>query len=280
MRAPSLQPFAAGAAALFLVASLGWWLLSAPELVDPGQPSWKGADIVRLKAAVPEISPFEHFYVNHDNPFVPHNLRGPESISLDPNKPRRSPTPPPPPQQIVKVVPPREPVKVVEPEKPKLVLPKLTRPAINAPIAYGMLVSDGEELAIVRMPGAKEPQNMKPGDQIAGWTLVSIDSGNLVTFLDPQGVEQRFAIGQGDLAVAQSGNDGVVPGKGPAPGDKTNGGRGMVPKVPGQDGPTMRPPGVDGPIPRPPPREERKRREPPPDDKGKPVPPQPVPPKK
>ena len=281
MRAPDFQPLAAGAAALLLVASMAWWLLSAPELVDPGQPTWKGADIVHMKAAVPEISPFEHFYVNHDNPFVPHNLRVAERDIYNPNRPRVAQTPPPPPQQVVKVLPPRTPVQVVEPEKPKLVLPKLTRPPTNAPIVYGLLVNDGQELVIVRMPDAKESMNLKPGDKIGGWTLISIDSGNLATFLDPQGIEHRFAIGQGDLAVAQSEGAALVPGKGTT--DKTNGGRGMVPKapVPGgpQNVPVARPPGVDGPIPRPPPREERRRREQQPDgqEKKDPAPPAPAP---
>lgn len=275
MRGLDLQPLAAGAAAVLLVASMGWWLFSTPELIDPGQPTWKGADIVRMKAAVPEIAPFEHFYVNHDNPFVPHNLRGPEGIRLDPKGSRPSPPPPPPPQ-IARIQPPRAPVEVVEPPKPQLVLPKLTRPPTNAPIVYGMLVSNGEELLIVRMPDGKDAVNLKPGAKIAGWTLVSIDSGNLATFLDPQGVEQRFAIGQGDLAVAQDDGQLVAPGKGTAGGDKTNGGRGMVPKAPGTGGPTTRPPGVDGPIPRPPPREQRPPK-PQPEAQGKAVPPQPVP---
>lgn len=273
MRGHNLQPLAAGIAALLLIASMGWWLFSAPELVDPGQPTWKGSDIVRMKAVVPEISPFEQFYVNHDNPFVPHNLRVAERGTYDPRTRPVAQTPPRP----VQIPPPKPPVVVVEQEKPKLVLPKLTRAPTNAPIAYGLLVSDGEEVVIVRMPDAKEPQNLKPGDKIAGWTLVSIDSGNLATFLDPQGIEHRFAIGQGDLAVAQSGSDAVAPGKDAAGADKTNGGRGMVPKVPGTGGPSTRPPGVDGPIPRPPPREERRRREPQPDGQAKPVPPQPVP---
>ena len=36
MRVPELQPFAAGTAAALLVASMAWWALSAPVLVDPG----------------------------------------------------------------------------------------------------------------------------------------------------------------------------------------------------------------------------------------------------
>jgi hypothetical protein len=279
MRGLDLQPLTAGAAAVLLIASMGWWLFSTPELIDPGQPTWKGADIVRMKAAVPEISPFEHFYVNHDNPFVPHNLRVAETGTYDPRTRPVAQTPPRP----VPIPPPKAPVIVSEPEKPKLVLPKLTRAPTNAPIAYGLLVSDGEEVVIVRMPGVNAPVNLKPGDKIAEpgnknaeWTLLSIDSGNLATFLDPNGIEHRFAIGQGDLAVAQSGSDAAAPGK-DAAGDKTNGGRGMVPKAPGPGAPGTRPPGVDGPIPRPPPREERRRREPMPDGQGKAVPPQPVP---
>ena len=280
MRDPNLQPLAAGAAALLLVASMAWWLLSAPEPVDPGQPTWKGEDIVRLKAAMPKIADLNHFYVNHDNPFVPHNLRVAERDIYNPNRPRGGQTPPPPPQQVVRVLPPRDPVKVVEPTKPLLVLPKLTRPPINAPIAYGLLVKDGQELVIVRMPDAKESMNLKPGDKIGGWTLISIDSGNLATFLDPQGIEHRFAIGQGDLAVAQSEGAALVPAKSTT--DPAKGGRGMVPKAPVPGGPqtvpVARPPGVDGPIPRPPPREERRKREnspdgqPPKDPQSVPVP--------
>jgi hypothetical protein len=275
MRAPDLQPLAAGVAALLLIASMAWWLFSTPELIDPGQPTWKGADIVQMKAAVPEIAPFEHFYVNHDNPFVPHHLRVAERDNINPNRPRVAQAPPRP----VQIPPPKPPVVVAEPEKPKLVLPRLTRPPTNAPIVYGLLVNDGQELLIVRMPDGKESKNLKPGDKIADWTLVSIDSGNLATFLDPQGIEHRFAIGQGDLAVAQGGGATLVPGKDAAAGDKTNGGRGMLPKVPGTGVPPVaRPPGVDGPIPRPPPREERRRREQPPDgQKNAPPPPAPVP---
>ena len=257
MPAPDVQPLAAGISALLLVASTGWWLLSTPELIDPGQPTWKGADIVRMQAAVPEISPFEHFYVNHDNPFVPYNLRVAEARTYNPKT--RVPQVPPRP---VPIPPPRAPVVVVEQEKPKLVLPRLTREPINAPIAYGLLASDGEQVLIARMSGDQKPVNLKPGDQLSGWTLISIDSGNLATFLDPQGIEHRFAIGQGDLAVAQDTGDAAKPR---APATNQPGGPGKAPTAPGKTGPPKDPLGVDGPIPRPPPREERRRREPKPD---------------
>jgi hypothetical protein len=276
MPAPNLQPFVAGAAALLLVASMGWWLLSGPELVDPGQPTWKGADIVQLQAAVPEIAPFDHFYVNHDNPFVPHAQRIAERGVYDPRTRPVAQVPPRP----VQIPPPKPPIIVQEPEKPKLVLPKLTAAPSNAPIAYGLLVSDGEEVVIVRMPDSQAPVNLKPGGKIAGWTLVSIDSGNLATFLDPQGVEHRFAIGQGDLVVAQDAKGSSVPGKDAA---GANAGRGPTPPKGMPPGTlTNRPPGADGPIPRPPPREERRRRERPPEvpPGNQPPPPQTPPPKR
>lgn len=252
MRGPDLQPLAAGISALLLVATMGWWAFSTPEVVDPGQPTWKGADIVRLKAAVPEIAPFEHFYVNHDNPFVPHQLRTVERDRYSPERRRTITTPPPRP---VPMPPPKAAVTVIEPPKPQLVLPKLSAPAANAPVVYGMVMSDGQETVIVRMPGSNDAVNLKPGDKIANWTLVSIDSGNLTTFIDPQGLEHRFAIGQGNLAVAHGPEEPAKgPGKGGAP----------APKQPAPGAPGNRPPvpmGADGAIPRPPPREERPRRE-------------------
>jgi hypothetical protein len=258
MRGLDLQPLAAGVSALLLVAAMGWWMLSTPELVDPGQPTWKGSDIVRLKAAVPEIAPFETFYVNHDNPFVPHQQRMVERDRYNPERRRAMVQTPPRPAPIP---PPKAPVAVIEPPKPQLVLPKLSQPAANAPVVYGMVVSNGQEMVIVRMSGSNDAVNLKPGDRLAGWTLVSIDSGNLTTFLDPQGLEQRFAIGQGNLAVAHDAEEtgkGVTGGKGE--------GQGAPKPPPGT--PANRPPvpmGADGPIPRPPPREERRRRERPPE---------------
>lgn len=258
MRAPDLQPLAAGVCALLLVASLAWWALSAPELIDPGQPTWKGADIVRLKASVPEIPDFREFYVNDDNPFVPLQARLSERERRNPTR-RVDPTPPRPDK---KMPPPKPPVEVVEKERPVLVLPKLSPVPNNAPLTYGLVVVDNQEAVIVRMPGATQSITMKPGTKEGGWTLVSIDNGNLATFLDPQGVEQRFAIGLGDLASALGPAEAVPGGKDAA--GKGVPGRGMGPKLPGAGGQGARPGtngGAEGPIPRPPSREERHRKD-------------------
>jgi hypothetical protein len=267
MRVPEFQPIAAGFAALLLLASVAWWLVSVPEVIDPGFPTWKGADIVSLKADVPVIADFPVFYTNDENPFVPLAARREETSRHDSirNPPKYTPPPPPP-----KIPPIRPPVVVIETEKPKLVLPKLSPAPANAPLVYGLVAVDGTEGLIVRMPGAKDSIRMATGDKANGWTLVSIDNGNLATFTDPQGVEQRFAIGQGDLAVAQGDSGGPTTGK-------AGTGKNLVPKPPTD--PTAKPPGgkVDGAIPRPPPREERRR--PPKDGEKVPPPPQ-APPKK
>lgn len=268
MRAPDLQPIAAGAAALLLVASMSWWLLSAPALIDPGQPSWKGADIVRITASVPQIDHFDRFYVNDDNPFVPLSARLAENTRRGRREGVDGIKPPPRP---VQVLPTRAPVIVVEPEKPKLVLPKIAPAPANAPIVYALVATDGQEALTVRMPGAKDSIRLAPGEKVDGWTLVSINNGNLAIFTDPQGLEHQFIIGQSDLAVAQNQSGTAAPSANPGAG-KAPGSGGMIPKAPG----AARPPGpggADGAIPKPPPREERRRppKEPPKDPQGNPM---------
>lgn len=269
MRAPDLQPIAAGAAALLLVASMSWWMLSTPAVIDPGQPSWKGADIVRLTASVPQIDHFEQFYVNDDNPFVPLQARLAENQRRKDLRDGPSVVKPPP--RPVQVLPTRPPVIVVEPENPKFVWPKLTPPPANAPTVYALVAADGQEALTVRMPGAKDSIRLVPGEKVDGWTLVSINSGNLATFTDPQGVEHQFAIGKGDLAVAQNESGTAAPSTNPNAG-KGPGGGGMIPKVPGGTRPPG-PGGADGAIPKPPPREERRRppKDAPKDPQGNPM---------
>ena len=256
MRAPEFQPLAAGVAAMLLIASIIWWLTSAPQPIDPGQPTWKGADIVRLNAAVPQIADFKEFYTNNENPFVPLNERIIERDWTNPDHRRPKDPPPPPPIQTLPI---RGSVVVKDPVPPVLVLPTLVPAPSNAPLTYGLVSVDGHEAVIVRMPGAPEPTTLKPGDKTGGWTLVSIDEGNFATFIDPDGIEQRFVIGEGDLAIITSNAStsgatkdpmGSAPGAHGVPKPLKPGG--SIPR------PGSKPGTIDGPIPKPPMREERR----------------------
>ena len=255
VRAPEFQPLAAGVAAILLIASIVWWLASGPQPTDPGQPTWNGANIVRLNAAVPKIADFTEFYQNDENPFVPSDARKIEGDWIREGRfPRNPPAPsiaPPPRDSVIVRVP-------VQPPPPVLVLPTLIPAPSNAPLTYGLVSVDGHEAVIVRMPGATEPTTLMPGNKAAGWTLVSIDEGNFATFIDPDGIEQRFVIGEGDLAVI---NSNATAGATKEPMGPVPGGQG-VPKPPKPGGTSPRPaskPGtIDGPIPKPPMREERR----------------------
>jgi hypothetical protein len=245
MRAPDVQPLAAGVAAILLIASIVWWLASVPQSIDPGQPTWEGADIVRLNAAVPQIADFTEFYTNNENPFVPLNDRIAEREWTNPDRrPGRSlPSPNP-------IPPPKDSVIVIVPNPPVLIFPQLVPAPSNAPLTYGLVSVDGHEAVIVRMPGATEPVTLKPGDKVVGWTLVSIDEVNFATFLDPDGMEQRFVIGEGDLAVTNSNASAVGAIK--APPAAGQGG----PKPPRQGG--SKPGMNNGPVPKPPMGAERR----------------------
>ena len=232
------QPMVALAAGGVLLASVAWWAFSSPEIVDPGRPSWKGADISNLVASVPKIDVFTSFYVNDDNPFVPYNLRLAERGMLNPS---RKPVKPEPtiPVTIAKIKPPRPPVDVVEQPRAKLVLPKLSPAPADAPVVFGFVGAGNDQALLVRMPDAEVSIRMAPGEKAAEWTLVAIDNNNLATFLDPRGVEHRYTIGEGDLAVmpTDAPAEGTeAPGKKPAkatdkkmePGGPENG----MPRIP------------------------------------------------
>ena len=148
---------------------------------------------------MPQIADFTEFYTNNENPFVPLNDRIVEREWTNPDRrPGRSlPSPNP-------IPPPKDSVIVIVPNPPVLIFPQLVPAPSNAPLTYGLVSVDGHEAVIVRMPGATEPVTLKPGDKVVGWTLVSIDEVNFATFLDPDGMEQRFVIGEGDLAVTNS----------------------------------------------------------------------------
>lgn len=237
MRAPDVQPLAAGVAAILLIASIVWWLASVPQSIDPGQPTWKGADIVRLNAAVPQIADFTEFYTNDENPFVPLNERIAEREW--PNRDQRTKLPTP-----IFIPPPSEAVVVIVPNPPVLIFPQLVPAPSNAPLTYGLVSVDGHEAVIVRMPGATEPVTLKPGDKVVGWTLVSIDEVNFATFLDPDGMEQRFVIGEGDLAVINSNASAAGAIKAPPAGQGV-----PKPPKPGAFKPGMN---NNGPVPKPP----------------------------
>lgn len=244
VRAPDFQPWAAGMAAILLIASIVWWLASAPQPIDPGQPTWKGADIVRLNAAVPQIADFTEFYTNDENPFVPLNERIAEREWTNPDR-RPGRLPP----SSNPILPPRESVIVIVPNPPVLILPKLVPAPSNAPLTYGLVSVDGHEAVIVRMPGAAEPITLKPSEKVSGWTLVSIDEGNFATFVDPDGVEQRFVIGEGDLAVINSNASAAGAIKAPPAGQGV-----PKPPKPGAFKPGMN----NGPVPKPPMGAERR----------------------
>jgi hypothetical protein len=215
---PNLQPISAAGAILLLLVSMAWWLLSAPEVIDPGRPKWQGEDIVQLRADVPETPDFLTFYVNDDNPFVPVKDRRKEVDQRSHLKrPPIVPQPPPPHSP---------PGVIVKPNIPPLKLPKISAPSANAPIVYGMLAVNGAQVVFVRMPGAETSLKMSPGDKAGGWTLIAIDHGNIAIFTDPQGVEQRFAIGDGDFAIVQDlGSGDTTP-------EKSGTGKPGVPKPP------------------------------------------------
>ena len=248
MRIPDVQPLAAGVAAILLIASIVWWLASAPQPIDPGQPTWKGADIVRLNAAVPQIADFIEFYTNDENPFVPLNYRIAEREWTNPDRrpgralPSSNPIPPP-----------KDSVTVIVPNPPVLIFPHLVPAPSNAPLTYGLVSVDGHEAVIVRMPGASDPITLKPGEKVSGWTLVSIDEVNFATFVDPDGMEQRFVIGEGDLAVTNS-NPSPAGAIKVAP-SSASGNHG-VPKPPKPSG--SKPGMNNGPVPKPPMGAERR----------------------
>ncbi len=218
MPVPNAQPMVALAAGGVLLASVVWWAFSAPEIVDPGRPAWQGADISNLVASVPKVDVFSSFYINDDNPFVPYNLRLAERGVLNPSrKPVKPETTIP--VTIANNKPPRPPVDVVEQPRAKLVLPKLSPAPADAPVVFGLVGGGDNHTLLVRMPDAEVSIRMAPGEKVAEWTLIAIHNNNLATFLDPRGVEHRYTIGEGDLAVMpteKSAEGAVAPGKKPA----------------------------------------------------------------
>jgi hypothetical protein len=198
----NVQSMVALASGSVLLASVAWWAFSEPEIIDPGRPKWKGEAINNLVASVPNIDEFKAFYVNDDNPFVPYQLRVVERDRYKPSRPQVLPKPP----TVPKTKPPRPPVDIVEQPRRPLVLPKLSPAPADAPVVFGFVGIGDQQALLVRMPGSDTSIRLVPGEKVQEWTLVAVDNNNLARFLDPRGVEQCYAIGEGDLAQLPAGD--------------------------------------------------------------------------
>jgi hypothetical protein len=198
----NFQRLAAFAAALVLLLALAWWQTSDPVAASPGKPTYNGPVGRGLRADVPQLTAFETFNVNPDNPFIPLDQRIKDKIiglppPPAPPKPKDSPPTrheiPPRPAPIITEVP----LKPVQ-------LPTLTPAAATAPQCIGLIGGEESQLLVVRMPGAETSVQLKVGGMVDGWTLVAIDNSNQAHFTDPSGTPLTFPIGDGDLAVAQT----------------------------------------------------------------------------
>jgi hypothetical protein len=216
----------AALAMLLLLASAAWLLLSDPQIADPGVPKFTGPPLQRLEASAPVVGNFELFYVNHENPFIPYDQRVRERVVYDP-RPRT----PRPIQPVARnpIPPVHQPAIVHEPVRKPLALPRLGQTGPNAPVCIGLVAVNGHESLTVRMPGDAVAQTIDVGAQFGGWTLLGIEGGNLARFRDPQGAEQVYPIGDGDLAVAQQGASAAPAA--PAPPPKLP--PGVLPRLPG-----------------------------------------------
>ncbi len=206
----NLEFLAALAALLLLGAAVVFWLAGNPQVAHPGVPTYSGPALRHLEAHVPQVGPFESFYVNEDNPFIPFHLRGPERRARGPRTVAPPPAPP--------VLRPRGPVTVVEPQTPVAKLPRLTPAAATAPQCTGLLRSDEGTVLMVRMPAGTTSQ-LVVGGSVDGWKLIAIDNDNVARFTDPDGQEETFPIGEGDVTIAQGGDAPATPApvKAPAP---------------------------------------------------------------
>lgn len=264
-----MQRIAAGIAALLLLLSLVGWVLSDPQIANPGTPRFTGGPLSRLEATQPKIAAFDHFYVNEDNPFVPFSQREKEGIARRPRtgvvRTLVAPAPPP-----ASFPPPRPPIKVVAPPpRAALVLPKLNAGGATAPVCVGLVNVDGKEVVMVRMPGSDAAAPMAVGEESGGWKLTAIENGNQARFTDVLGAEHVFPIGEGDLAMVQGSAAAAGPTSAPQPLVKP----GILPKLP--VGPRPLPPGGMAPTPKPggtmPPKPGQAAPEPPPRRKRPPA---------
>ena len=199
---------AAGVASVCLVLAIAWLATSDFPVVDPGKPTTKAGPVLILEAAVPAIGEFTEFNVNHDNPFLPYNIRIEEINTI------RTP-------QTV----PRPPSTLYSADVPKIILPKLGAVGPDAPKATGVLLSHDLTQAFLTYPGETRATLLKPGDSVKGWTLVSVIGTNIVRVKDDAtGVVHALVIaetaneprGKADGKEGKEGKEVKDPKKGPA----------------------------------------------------------------
>lgn len=179
-------PVGVALGALALAVAALWWATGEAEPIPPPRPpGHRGSDFEAVVAAVQPIGPFEQFYINDDNPFVPWKERAVERQRLQP--------PPP-----AAVPPPRPPPRIVPIQPPKLELPRLPAPVSgDAPRVLGFTrYPDGTEALLVQPPEGGAPQLLVPGERSGRWTFIAIDGGAIAVFADEFGRQHRFPIGR------------------------------------------------------------------------------------
>lgn len=175
-------PLLALGSALILVAVCAWWWLTELETPRAPTPGYQGAPFKMLSAAMPPIGPFESFYVNNDNPFVPwrdrvretERMQQPTTIATKPQ-----------PKSIVKQVP-----------APVLKLPPKPKGGGDAPQVIGFTrQTDGAIDALFQFAGDAKPRQVKAGERIGRWTFVGVENGSVAVFTDETGRQYRMVIG-------------------------------------------------------------------------------------
>ena len=252
---PSASQTTAFAATACLIGVAVWAWLSEFPVAEPGRPSTKAEPLIQLEASVPAIGDFSEFQINHENPFVPFNLRDIETKTRQRPKVPAGNKPKPPP--VVEIPPPP-------------VLPRLTAPGSAGPAATGVIIAKGESLAMLTFPGSANAEVVKVGESRHGWKVQAIEGGNRIILTEEAtGVSLPLAVtitdngpapGAGKAkAPSDTGGDQKTPGKDPKPGGK---------KATEQPG-TMK--GKSGDLPTDPPGKPKRHLPPPPTPDGKPV---------
>jgi len=199
-----------------------------PHLERPALTSAQRVSFVAME--VPEIRSFEHYYGGekqawrHKNPFVPFKVREAERQALQRETDRRPQVAQRPPVKL-----PEPPVAydkpVIEPIEP-VAVPALPGSAAQPPRVVAIV--DGLDTLVLRVRKGEEEREMAPGDAIAGWTLEGVRDG-AAWFIDPDGAEHRFPIGEGSSGVTViAGGASAGAGNGPVDAPRDDPGAGST----------------------------------------------------